>query len=75
MSPVWKILQKYQLRKALKKQLAAVKNFLHTDDDILEEAARKELAGVIAAGEALLQAPQGRSLQEAHELPLRPYQP
>ena len=53
----WKILQKYQLRKALKKQLSALKNFLHTDDDILEESARMELAGVIADGEKLLASP------------------
>ena len=67
MGMLWKILQKYQLRKALKKQLAAVKNFLHTDDDILEEAARKELAGVIAAGEALLQAPAADSVRSWKE--------
>ena len=67
MSPVWKTLQKYQLRKALKKQLAAVKNFLHTDDDILEEAARQELAGVIADGEKLLQAPAPESVRSWKE--------
>lgn len=57
----WKIFQKYQLRKALKKQLSTLKNFLHTDDDILEESARKELAGVIADGEKLLAKPDAES--------------
>ena len=50
------ILQKYQFRKALKKQLSALKNFLHTDDDILEDPARQEIAAVIAGGEKLLAA-------------------
>ncbi|MBO5923945.1 MAG: signal peptidase I [Lentisphaeria bacterium] len=49
--------QKYQLRKALKKQLSTLKNFLHTDDDLLEDSARQELAGVIADGEKLLAEP------------------
>ncbi|MBR7145964.1 MAG: signal peptidase I [Lentisphaeria bacterium] len=53
----WKILHKHQLRKALKKQLASLKNFLHTDDDMLEDSARREIAGVISDGEKLLTAP------------------
>ena len=52
-----KFFQKYQLRKALKKQLSTLKNFLHTDDDILEDSACRELAGVIADGEKLLAEP------------------
>ena len=64
MSPVGKILREYQLRKALKKQLGVLKNFLHTDDDILEASARQELAGVIADGEKLLQSPSAESSRE-----------
>lgn len=60
----WKILQEHQQRKALKKQLGVLKNFLHTDDDILEASARHELAGVIANGEKLLQSSSAENAAE-----------
>ena len=63
----WKFFQEYKLRKALKKQLSTLKNFLHTDDDILEDSARSELAGVIADGEKLLAEPTPECCKEWKE--------
>ena len=62
----------YMLKRKLKKHLAAVKNFRHTDEDILPEQALKELDEVIANGGRLLSAPAAEPvknwLNEANEV-------
>ena len=60
------------LKRKLKKHLAAVKNFRHTDEDILPEQALKELDEVIANGGRLLSGPAAEPvknwLNEANEV-------
>ena len=46
-------IKKYFRRRALKKHLAALENFRHTDEDILSDAALAEIDAVLADGKAL----------------------
>ena len=47
------LIKKYFRRRALKKHLAALENFRHTDEDILDSAALAEIDAVLADGKAL----------------------
>ena len=58
MADFLKYYQLHSRRKKLKKQLTALKNFHHTDEDILSAAARQELDELAGRGDGLLQAPE-----------------
>ena len=64
MEKILEKIKRFFLRRSLKKRIAAVKNFRHTDEDILDEAALQELDEVILEGKSLLEAPEKARCKE-----------
>ena len=64
MSKFFEYVQRCFLRRRLKKRIAALKNFRHTDEDILDDEALQELDSVIAEGSAMLKAPAKEQCKE-----------
>ena len=67
MASIWQKIQQRHLRKNLKKSLAGLKNFRHTDDDLLSESSRQELDNLINQGNSMLQAPEAEDLKNYQE--------
>lgn len=58
MAAVTDIFRKYQLKRAVKKYFETLKNFRHTEDDLLDDKAKEELNSLLAAGREIAAAPE-----------------